>query len=71
MPLFAKTQEEAENIAPYNGQLWEYKTLNLNFKASVAFEGEFNKLGSQGWEFVAMASRDKVHRAIFKRPANP
>ena len=43
MPLFSKT-EEAESVAPYNGQRWEYKTLNLNFKASVAFEGEFNKV---------------------------
>lgn len=64
-----RPQDSPEPDEPFDGQRWEYRTLNLNFKASIAFETEFNKLGAQGWEFVAMASRDNVHRAIFKRPA--
>jgi hypothetical protein len=51
-------------------QQWEYKVLNLNFKASIAFEDEFNKLGRKGWEFVAWVGRDDVARAIFKRRAH-
>ena len=69
MRLGTRTQDEPEPVEPYDGPQWTYKTLNLNFKASIAFDQEFNKLGAQGWEFVAMASRDSVHRAIFKRPA--
>lgn len=55
---------------PYSGPTWEYRTLNLNFKASIAMEDEFNKLGRQGWEFQAMVERGSVHRAIFKRLVN-
>ena len=43
--------------------------MSLNFKASVGFEDEFNKLGRKGWEFVAWVGRDNVKRAIFKRQA--
>jgi hypothetical protein len=69
MSFLTRTADEAETLEPYDGQCWEYKALNLNFKASVSFEDTFNKLGQKGWEFVAMASHsDKVHRAIFKRP---
>jgi hypothetical protein len=70
MALLKRSNDsEAEPEEVWGGQRWQYKTLNLNFKASLAFESEFNKLGRQGWEFVAMAGRDNVHRAIFKRPA--
>ena len=73
MNLLSRSQTITEPPpAPYSGQRWEYTTLNLNFKASVKFEDAFNELGQQGWEFVAMATRDAigkdVHRAIFKRP---
>lgn len=65
-------RSEGENIAdaePWTGEAWEYKTINLNWKASIAFEDEFNKLGRRGWEFQAMVERGNVHRAIFKRRA--
>lgn len=64
-PRVEKQAREERNANPENQ--WEYKTLNLNFKASIAFEDEFNKLGRKGWEFQAMASRGDVHRAMFKR----
>lgn len=72
MGFLTKDAPEPEIAEPYLGQRWEYKTLNLNFKASIGFESAFNDLGQQGWEFVAMVSREaigsNVHRAIFKRP---
>jgi hypothetical protein len=69
MGLLSKKETEPgqEPVELYDGPTWEYKAMNLNWKASIAFEAEFNKLGAQGWEFVAVASRDNVHRAIFKR----
>jgi hypothetical protein len=62
-----EAREEREERDANPDEQWEYKALNLNFKASIAFEDEFNKLGRKGWEFVALAARDNVHRAIFKR----
>lgn len=67
MPLLKRTETEAEPEETWDGPAWEYRTVNLNWKASVGIEPEFNKLGRQGWEFVAMVERGNVHRAIFKR----
>ena len=64
--LIEQKAESSERDASPEQQ-WEYKALNLNFKASVGFEDEFNKLGRKGWEFVAWVGRDNVNRAIFKR----
>lgn len=44
-------------------ETWEYLAKNLKAIFGPAMENTFNKLGSQGWEFVAVA-KDYV---IFKR----
>lgn len=74
--MFSKEKRETEKAALEERDAnpesqWEYKAINLNWKASVAFESEFNKLGKKGWEFIAVAGRDNVHRAIFKRRGVP
>ena len=69
MALLRRTETEEVDLEPWTGAVWEYKTVNLNWKAGIAFEDEFNKLGRQGWEFQAMVERGNVHRAIFKRRA--
>jgi hypothetical protein len=46
---------------------WEYKAGNLNKVPGMAIEGDFNKLGREGWEFVAITGEKKDHYAIFKR----
>ena len=46
---------------------WEYKARNLNKVPGMAIEGDFNKLGQEGWEFVAITGEKKDHYAIFKR----
>lgn len=43
---------------------WEYKARNLAKVPGVATEDDFNRLGQQGWELVAVAQ----DYAIFKRP---
>jgi hypothetical protein len=43
--------------------VWEYLARNLKKVAGMALENDFNKLGAQGWEFVAVADG----YAIFKR----
>jgi hypothetical protein len=53
---------------PYEGQRWEYKARNLAKVAGISLETDFNKLGQQGWEFVAMATGGRQGYAIFKRP---
>jgi hypothetical protein len=45
-------------------QRWEYHAWNMNKRAHMQWEGIFNKMGIDGWEFVAMAD----NYAIFKRP---
>jgi hypothetical protein len=47
---------------------WEYKARNMQKVPGMALEGDFNKLGLEGWEFVAMASGGKEGYAIFKPP---
>jgi hypothetical protein len=46
---------------------WEYKARNLNKVPGMAIENDFNKLGREGWEFVAITGEKKDHYAIFKR----
>jgi hypothetical protein len=46
---------------------WEYKARNLNKVPGMAIENDFNKLGQEGWEFVAITGEKKDHYAIFKR----
>ena len=41
--------------------------LQALFHASMAIENDFNKLGREGWEFVAITGEKKDHYAIFKR----
>lgn len=43
---------------------WEYKARNLKKVAGPMIETDFNRLGDDGWEFVAVADG----YAIFKRP---
>jgi hypothetical protein len=42
---------------------WEYKARNLKKVPGISLEGDFNKFGADGWEFVAVADG----YAIFKR----
>lgn len=42
---------------------WEYRARNLKKVPGIALENDFNKLGAEGWEFVAVADG----YAIFKR----
>jgi hypothetical protein len=51
-------------MALQTAQQWEYLAKNLKKVAGMSTENEFNKLGQQGWEFVAVAQ----DYAIFKRP---
>ena len=44
---------------------WEYLARNLKKVAGPALENDFNKLGAEGWDFVAVAK----DYAIFKRRA--
>lgn len=44
---------------------WEYLARNLAKVPGMALEREFNKLGQEGWEFVAVAK----DYAIFRRQA--
>jgi hypothetical protein len=44
---------------------WEYLARNLKKIIGPGLENDFNKLGGEGWEFVAVAK----DYAIFKRPA--
>lgn len=43
---------------------WEYKALNLKKILGPGLENTLNKLGADGWEFVAVAK----DYAVFKRP---
>jgi hypothetical protein len=47
---------------------WEYKARNLGKVAGMLLEKDFNKMGEEGWEFVAMVSGGREGYAIFKRP---
>ena len=42
---------------------WEYLARNLKKIVGPGLEHDFNKLGAEGWEFVAVAK----DYAIFKR----
>ena len=46
---------------------WEYKARNLNKVPGMSIENDFNKLGQEGWEFVAITGEKKDHYAILKR----
>jgi hypothetical protein len=43
---------------------YEYLARNMKKVIGPGMEGDFNKFGQEGWEFVAMAEG----YAIFKRP---
>ena len=49
---------------------WAYLARNLDKVAGMSVEGDFNKHGAQGWEFVAAVKggRNADGYAIFKRP---
>lgn len=53
------TEQEKQTV------VWEYLARNLKKVAGMMLEGDFNKLGREGWEFVAVADS----YAIFKRRA--
>lgn len=46
---------------------WEYKARNMQKVLGPMTEGDFNRLGQEGWEFVAMVQGGKSGYAIFKR----
>lgn len=45
---------------------WEYKTISLSSYSDGSAENEFNNLGREGWELIAVTGPV----AIFKRPAS-
>lgn len=59
-----QARERDERIVESADQ-WEYLARNLAKVAGPMIEGDFNKHGAQGWEFVAVADG----YAIFKRRA--
>jgi hypothetical protein len=54
-------------------QKWAYKSIlvNTSYASMVSLEPQFNKLGAEGWELVAIVSQyegQHLGTAVFKRP---
>ncbi len=64
--LFAGAVAPSMAIAPLSRSTqWEHKFIRLSYKKSDAeHQEEFNALGIDGWELVAI----QYERAFFKRP---
>lgn len=62
-------QPAPDEPEPTHGTLWEYKVIHMSERktegrvGSNAMEREFNQLGAQRWEMVALFGE----RAVFKR----
>jgi len=52
-------------------QKWTYKSIMINTSSvsMLSFEPEFNKLGAEGWELIAIVAQYEGHlgTAVFKR----
>ena len=62
MGLLDRQAEQTD--AETGGRQWRYLARNLHKVAGPAIEHDFEKLGREGWEFVAVAK----DYAIFKQP---
>jgi hypothetical protein len=63
-----KDSQADQTQSNYEGQRWEYKARNLHKVAGLMLETDFNRMGTEGWEYVAMATGGKEGYAIFRRP---
>jgi hypothetical protein len=46
-----------------SGPRWEYRARNMKKVIGPGMEGDFNKAGEEGWEFVAMAEGYAIFQA--------
>ena len=64
--LWFLTRANAQNVIPAGLVRWEYKMLRTAFQ-----EPQFNMLGKDGWELVAVTTENPDNAttyAVFKRP---